>query len=146
MNMGFDGFVGDVPYETLKMGGLNLVIEYLKTKKSEKSNDINGRFTAKYRRVTLFSGEDILYNEVEENPHYIDDMTDDALNVIHEGLSLSQIRSRIEKDEGYLVVLWIRGRTPLPIEFGNHKDVVLALIDDATDVTDLAIALLKYYD
>ncbi len=143
-NPGFNGLIGDVPYETLKFdGGVNLVVEYLPTRKSKENNGVNGRFTAKFRRITLFAGDEILSDNVEINPYYVEDILDDSLNVIHEGLSLKDIRKRVSEDEGYMVVLWTQGKSPVPIELGNFKDVVLEEIDSVDDVADLAIKVLN---
>lgn len=144
-NPSFNGLIGDVPYETLKFdGGVNLVVEYLEKRTSKENNGVNGRFTSRYRRITLFAGDEILSDNVEINPYYVEDVLDDSLNVIHEGLSLSDIKKRVENDEGYMVVLWTQGQSPVPIEFGNFKDVVLEYIDDSVDLADLAIKVLKY--
>ncbi len=143
-NPGFDGLIGDVPYETLKFdGGVNLVVEYLESRKSKENNGKTGRFTSKYRRITLFAGDEILSDNVEINPYYVEDLLTDSLNVIHEGLSLSQIKKRLVNDEGYMVVLWTQGESPIPIELGNFKDVALDNIDDAIDIADLAIRVLN---
>ncbi len=143
-NPGFNGLIGDVPYETIKFdGGVNLVVEYLETRKSKENNGINGRFTSRYRRITLFAGDEILSDNVEINPYYVEDILDDSLNVIHEGCTLAEIKDRISNDEGYMVVLWTQGQTPLPIELGNFKDVVLDYIDESADVAQLAISVLN---
>lgn len=144
-NPSFEGLIGDVPYETIKFdGGVNLVVEYLESRKDKENNGINGRFTSRYRRITLFAGDEILSDNVEINPYYVEDLLEDSLNVIHEGLSLSEIKNKIEKDEGYMVVLWTQGQSPVPIELGNFKDIVLDNIDNANDVADLAIKVLNY--
>ena len=143
-NPGFEGLIGDVPYETIKFdGGVNLVVEYLESRKDKENNGINGRFTSRYRRITLFAGDEILSDNVEINPYYVEDLLEDSLNVIHEGLSLNEIKNKIEKDEGYMVVLWTQGQSPVPIELGNFKDIVLDNIDNANDVADLAIKVLN---
>lgn len=143
-NPGFNGLIGDVPYETLKFdGGVNLVVEYLESRKSKENNGVNGRFTSRYRRITLFAGDEILSDNVEINPYYVEDILDDSLNVIHEGLDLKDIKKRVADDEGYMVVLWTQGKSPLPIEFGNFKDIVLENIDNCDDVADLAIKVLN---
>lgn len=144
MNSGFNGLVGDVPYETLKFDGdVNLVVEYLTSRNAKESDGVHGRFTARYRRVTLFAGDEILSDNVESNPYYVEDLLDDSLNIIHEGLSLNDIKKRIESGDGYMIVLWSHGKSPLPIELGNFKDVVLDYIDEAEDVADLAIHVLN---
>lgn len=143
-NPGFSGLIGDVPYETLKFdGGVNLVVEYLETRKSKENNGKNGRFTSKYRRITLFAGDEILSDNVEINPYYVEDILDESLNVIHEGLTLKQIKERVSNDEGYMIVLWTQGKSPVPVELGNFKDTVLSLIDNVEDVADLAIEVLN---
>ena len=143
-NPSFEGLIGDVPYETIKFdGGVNLVVEYLENRKDKENNGINGRFTSRYRRITLFAGDEILSDNVEINPYYVEDLLEDSLNVIHEGLSLNEIKNKIEKDEGYMVVLWTQGQSPVPIELGNFKDIVLDNIDNANDVADLAIKVLN---
>ncbi len=143
-NPSFEGLIGDVPYETIKFdGGVNLVVEYLESRKDKENNGVNGRFTSRYRRITLFAGDEILSDNVEINPYYVEDLLEDSLNVIHEGLSLNEIKNKIEKDEGYMVVLWTQGQSPVPIELGNFKDIVLDNIDNADDVTDLAIKVLN---
>lgn len=143
-NPSFEGLIGDVPYETIKFdGGVNLVVEYLESRKDKENNGINGRFTSRYRRITLFAGDEILSDNVEINPYYVEDLLEDSLNVIHEGLSLNEIKNKIEKDEGYMVVLWTQGQSPVPIELGNFKDIVLNNIDNANDVADLAIKVLN---
>lgn len=145
-NPGFNGLIGDVPYETIKFDGeVNLVVEYLKTRKSKENDGKTGRFTSPYRRITLFANDEILSDNVEINPYYIEDILDDSLNVIHEGLTLEEIKQRLENDEGYMVVLWTRGRTPLPIEFGNFKKLVLDRIDEAEDLTALAIEVVNSF-
>ena len=134
-NPSFEGLIGDVPYETIKFdGGVNLVVEYLESRKDKENNGINGRFTSRYRRITLFAGDEILSDNVEINPYYVEDLLEDSLNVIHEGLSLNEIKNKIEKDEGYMVVLWTQGQSPVPIELGNFKDIVLDNIDNANDL------------
>lgn len=144
-NPSFEGLIGDVPYETIKFdGGVNLVVEYLESRKDKENNGVNGRFTSRYRRITLFAGDEILSDNVEINPYYVEDLLEDSLNVIHEGLSLNEIKNKIEKDEGYMVVLWTQGQSPVPIELGNFKDIVLDNIDNANDVADLAIKVLNY--
>lgn len=146
-NPGFNGLIGDVPYETISFdGGVNMIVEYLETRKSKENNSINGRFTSKYRRITLFAGDEILSDNVEINPYYVDDILDDTLNVIHEGLSLKEIKERISEDEGYLIVLWTQGKTPLPIELGNFKDIVLEEIDNVEDLVDLAIKVISFQE
>lgn len=146
-NPGFNGLIGDVPYETISFdGGVNMIVEYLETRKSKENNGINGRFTSKYRRITLFAGDEILSDNVEINPYYVDDILDDTLNVIHEGLSLKEIKERISEDEGYLIVLWTQGKTPLPIELGNFKDIVLEEIDNVEDLVDLAIKVISFQE
>lgn len=143
-NPGFNGLIGDVPYETLKFdGGVNLVVEYLESRNAKENNGINGRFTSRYRRITLFAGDEILSDNVEINPYYVEDMLEDSLNVIHEGLSLTEIKNKIENDEGYMLVLWTHGQSPVPIELGNFKDIVLKNIDDVSDVAELAIKVLN---
>ncbi len=143
-NPSFEGLIGDVPYETIKFdGGVNLVVEYLESRKDKENNGVNGRFTSRYRRITLFAGDEILSDNVEINPYYVEDLLEDSLNVIHEGLSLNEIKNKIEKDEGYMVVLWTQGQSPVPIELGNFKDIVLNNIDNANDVADLAIKVLN---
>lgn len=143
-NPSFEGLIGDVPYETIKFdGGVNLVVEYLESRKDKENNGVNGRFTSRYRRITLFAGDEILSDNVEINPYYVEDLLEDSLNVIHEGLSLNEIKNKIEKDEGYMVVLWTQGQSPVPIELGNFKDIVLDNIDNANDVADLAIKVLN---
>ena len=143
-NPSFEGLIGDVPYETIKFdGGVNLVVEYLESRKDKENNGINGRFTSRYRRITLFAGDEILSDNVEINPYYVEDLLEDSLNVIHEGLSLNEVKNKIEKDEGYMVVLWTQGQSPVPIELGNFKDIVLDNIDNANDVADLAIKVLN---
>lgn len=145
-NIGFDGLIGDVPYETIKFDGdVNLVVEYLKTRKSKENMGDTGRFTSPYRRITLFAGDEILSDNVEINPYYVEDILDDSLNTIHEGLSLKEIKKRILDDEGYMVVLWTRGRTPLPIELGNFKDLVLDSIDEVDDLTSLAVLVVNSF-
>ena len=145
-NPGFDGLIGDVPYETLKLdGGVNLVVEYLRTRKSKENDGKTGRFTSPYRRITLFAGDEILSDNVEINPYFVDDILEDSLNTIHEGLSLGEIKKRISDDEGYLVVLWTRGRTPLPVELGNFKDLVLERIDSVDDLTSLTIEVVNSF-
>ena len=91
----------------------------------------------------MFAGDEILSDNVEINPYYVEDLLEDSLNVIHEGLSLNEIKNKIEKDEGYMVVLWTQGQSPVPIELGNFKDIVLDNIDNANDVADLAIKVLN---
>lgn len=143
-NPSFEGLIENVPYETIKFdGGVNLVVEYLESRKDKENNGINGRFTSRYRRITLFAGDEILSDNVEINPYYVEDLLEDSLNVIHEGLSLNEIKNKIEKDEGYMVVLWTQGQSPVPIELGNFKDIVLDNIDNANDVADLAIKVLN---
>jgi len=44
-----------MPYETLKFDGrTNLVVEYFESKKTKEKNGVNGLFTSRYRRITLF--------------------------------------------------------------------------------------------
>lgn len=67
---------------------------------------------------------------------------ENALEIIHEGLGLSDIKERILNNEEYIVVLWKKGESPLPIDLGMFKDVTLDLIDNASSIAELTFNVL----
>ena len=142
---------GDVSREVIPFdNGTRAVIEYLKDKDSEVSNEF-GRFTAKFRRVTLHGKLGVLSERVELNPFYdrdADKLNDKwqreySLEVIHEGLSLDEIKKRVENNESYLVVIWKKGHAPLPVDLGYHRKVTLSLIDNSNTVEALTFNVIN---
>ena len=142
---------GDVSSEIIDFdNGNRVVIEYLEGRDSEVS-DAYGRFTAKYRHITLYSKLNVLSQKVELNPFY--DKDADRLNnqwhenysleVIHEGLSLEDIKKRVENNESYLVVIWKKGHAPLPVDLGYHGKVTLSLIDNVSSVEALTFNVIN---
>ena len=142
---------GDVSREVIEFdNGNRVVIEYLESRDSECSDSV-GRFTAKFRRVTLFSKLNVLSERLELNPFFDRDASrlndewhaDYSLEVIHEGLSLDEIRKRVESGQSYLVVIWKKGQAPLPVDLGFHRKVTLSLIDGVSSVEDLTFNVIN---
>ncbi len=142
---------GDVSSEVIDFdNGNRVVIEYLEKRDSEVSDSF-GRFTAKFRRITLYSKLNVISEKVELNPFY--DKDADRLNnewrenysleVIHEGLSLDEIKKRVENKESYLVVIWKKGHAPLPVDLGYHRKVTLSLIDNTSTVEALTFNVIN---
>lgn len=142
---------GDVSSEVIDFdNGNRVVIEYLEDRDSEVSDSF-GRFTAKYRRLTLYSKLNVISQKVELNPFY--DKEADRLNgqwhenysleIIHEGLSLDEIKKRVENKESYLVVIWKKGHAPLPVDLGYHRKVTLSLIDNTSTVEALTFNVIN---
>lgn len=142
---------GDVSSEVIDFdNGNRVVIEYLEKRDSEVSDSF-GRFTAKFRRITLYSKLNVISEKVELNPFY--DKDADRLNnewrenysleVIHEGLSLDEIKKRVENNESYLVVIWKKGHAPLPVDLGYHRKVTLSLIDNTSTVEALTFNVIN---
>jgi len=142
---------GDVSSEVIDFdNGNRVVIEYLEKRDSEVSDSF-GRFTAKFRRITLYSKLNVISEKIELNPFY--DKDADRLNnewrenysleVIHEGLSLDEIKKRVENKESYLVVIWKKGHAPLPVDLGYHKKVTLSLIDNTSTVEALTFNVIN---
>lgn len=142
---------GDVSSEVIDFdNGNRVVIEYLEKRDSEVSDSF-GRFTAKFRRITLYSKLNVINEKVELNPFY--DKDADRLNnewrenysleVIHEGLSLDEIKKRVENKESYLVVIWKKGHAPLPVDLGYHRKVTLSLIDNTSTVEALTFNVIN---
>jgi hypothetical protein len=142
---------GDVSREVIEFdNGNRVVIEYLEDRDSIVSDSF-GRFTAKFRRVTLSSKLNVLSERVELNPFYDKEASSYnnewqasySLEVIHEGLSLEDIKKRVENDESYLVVIWKKGKAPLPVDLGYHKKVTLSLIDGVNSVEALTFNVIN---
>jgi hypothetical protein len=142
---------GDVSREVIEFdNGNRVVIEYLEDRDSSVSDSF-GRFTAKFRRVTLSSKLNVLSERVELNPFYDKEASSYnnewqasySLEVIHEGLSLDDIKKRVENDESYLVVIWKKGKAPLPVDLGYHKKVTLSLIDGVNSVEALTFNVIN---
>lgn len=146
---------GDVSSETIEFdNGNRVVIEYLENRDACVNDDF-GRFTAKFRRVTLFSKLSVLSERVELNPFYDKNASmknkewqkesdfGDELEVIHEGLSLDEIKRCVEAGESYLVIIWKKGSKPLPVDLGYHRKVTLSLIDDAGSVAGLTFNVIN---
>lgn len=142
---------GDVSSEVIDFdNGNRVVIEYLEKRDSEVSDSF-GRFTAKFRRITLYSKLNVISEKVELNPFY--DKDADRLNnewrenysleVIHEGLSLDEIKKRVENNESYLVVIWKKGHAPLPVDLGYHRKITLSLIDNTSTVEALTFNVIN---
>jgi len=142
---------GDVSSEVIDFdNGNRVVIEYLEKRDSEVSDSF-GRFTAKFRRITLYSKLNVISEKIELNPFY--DKDADRLNnewrenysleVIHEGLSLDEIKKRVENKESYLVVIWKKGHAPLPVDLGYHWKVTLSLIDNTSTVEALTFNVIN---
>jgi len=142
---------GDVSSEVIDFdNGNRVVIEYLEKRDSEVSDSF-GRFTAKFRRITLYSKLNVISEKIELNPFY--DKDADRLNnewrenysleVIHEGLSLDEIKKRVENKESYLVVIWKKGHAPLPVDLGYHRKVTLSLIDNTSTVEALTFNVIN---
>ena len=142
---------GDVSTEIIDFdNGNRVVIEYLEDRDAEPSDEF-GRFTAKFRHVTLYSKLNVISEKIELNPFYDKDAdksntewrADYSLEVIHEGLSLDEIRKKVENDESYLVVIWKKGHAPLPVDLGFHKKVTLSLIDGVSSVEALTFNVIN---
>lgn len=142
---------GDVSREVIPFdNGSHAVIEYLETRDSEVSDEF-GRFTAKFRKVTLHGKLGVLSERIEFNPFYDKDadklnnewQKEYSLEVIHEGLSLDEIKKRIENNESYLVVIWKKGHAPLPVDLGYHRKVTLSLIDNANSIEALTFNVIN---
>lgn len=148
------GVKGDVSSESYEFdNGTYLVVDYLKSRDAPVTGDV-GRFTAKFRRVTLYGKLGVFSEKVELNPYYdreaskLNDVWSkekfgDKLEVIHEGLSLDEIKSRVESGESYLVVIWKKGNAPLPVDLGYHRHVTLSLIDDVGSVAGLTFNVIN---
>lgn len=146
---------GDVSSESYDFQkGNRLVIDYLEDRDSPVCDSV-GRFTAKYRKVTLYGKLGVLSEVVELNPFYDRDagelnskwQKDDSfgtnLEVIHEGLSLDGIKDRVSDGKSYLVVIWKKGNAPLPVDLGFHRDVTLSVIDSAGSVAGLTFNVIN---
>ncbi len=142
---------GDVCSEVIEFdNGYRVLIEYLEDRNSECCDNV-GRFTAKFRKVTLSSRLNVLSEKVELNPFFDKDALkfndewreDYSLEVIHEGLSLDEIKDRIESDQSYLVVIWKKGQSPLPVDLGFHRKVTLSLIDNVSSVEALTFNVIN---
>ncbi|MBE6513286.1 MAG: hypothetical protein E7Z75_09135 [Methanobrevibacter olleyae] len=142
---------GDVSKEVIPFdNGSHAVIEYLKDKNSEPSDEF-GRFTAKFRRVTLHGKLGVLSERVELNPFYDKEAAklndkwqkEYSLEIIHQGLSLKEIKKKVENGESYLVIIWKKGCAPLPVDLGFHKKITLSLIDNAGSVEDLTFNVIN---
>lgn len=157
-NKAFSNIKGDIPFEYIEFdNGMKVLIEYV-TDKSSPVNNYNGKYTCKYRRIQLL-GPDGMESEIfEENPDYnskadklndkwqknnaYEDFNNYSLEIIHEGLSLKEIKQRILDDKGYLVVLWKKDTPPLPVELGKYKDSTLNYIDRSNTLTELTLNVL----
>lgn len=150
--------IGDVPFETIEFdNGIEIIIEYVNGEDEEPTN-YNGKYTSKYRKILLIGKEGIQTEKFEENPNYSentdilndklqkcnqnDEYMENALEIIHEGLGLNDIKERILNNEEYIVVLWKKGESPLPIDLDMFKDVTLDLIDNASSIAELTFNVL----
>lgn len=142
---------GDVSSEVIDFdNGNRVMIDYLEDRDSEVFPSF-GRFTAKFRRVTLYSKLNVLSQKTELNPFYDKDAVesnekwraDYSLEVIHEGLSLEEIKKKVENNESYLVVIWKKGHAPLPVDLGYHRKVTLSLIDNTGSVEALTFNVIN---
>lgn len=142
---------GDISQEVIEFdNGSRVVIEYLENRDSELSDEF-GRFTAKFRKISLYTKLNLLSQKIELNPFYDKSAVEAndkwrsnySLEVIHEGLSLEEIKKRVSNDESYLVVIWKKGRAPLPVDLGYHKKVTLSLIDNVSTVEALTFNVIN---
>lgn len=158
----FSNIKGDVPFETIEFDdGVMIFIEYVNDKNSSSTN-YNGKYTCKYRKIKILGTNPLPNEKFEENPYYSEEanhlnnkwqksnateqFNENAIQVIHEGLELDEIKERINNDESYLVVLWKKGNPPVPIDLGLYKDVTLSLIDDATTLSELTFNVIYSLD
>lgn len=142
---------GDVSREVIEFdNGSRVVVEYLEDREGQ-CCDARGRFTAKYRRVSLFSKLSLQSERVELNPFYDKSAVEAdeewrsnySLEVIHEGLSLDEIKERVTGGASYLVVIWKKGNPPLPVDLGYHKKITLSLIDGVSSVEALTFNVIN---
>ena len=146
---------GDVSSESYELdNGSILVVDYLESRDAPVSEGF-GRFTAKFRKVIPYGKLGVLSERVELNPFYDkeagvlndkwkkEDSFGNSLEVIHEGLSLEEIKDRVESGESYLVVIWKRGNAPLPVDLGFHSRVTLSVIDSASSVAGLTFNVIN---
>lgn len=116
-----------------------VIIEYFE---DEECNTQSTRYDGKYRRITLHGKLGSETSRVEENP-YIAQNFGSNLEIIDAGLSLKEIKERVQRGESYLVVIWKRGNMPLPVDLGYHKDITLKLVDQATSTKELAFNVIN---
>lgn len=142
---------GDISQEVIEFdNGSRVVIEYLENRESDVSDEF-GRFTAKFRKISLFSKLSLISEKIELNPFYDKDaeLLNDkwranySLEVIHEGLTLDEIKKKVEDNESYLVVIWKKGKAPLPVDLGYHKKVTLSVIDNVSTVEALTFNVIN---
>ena len=158
----FSNIKGDVPFETIEFDeGVTIFIEYVNDKNSSATN-YNGKYTCKYRKIKILGTNPEPNEKFEENPYYSEEannlndkwqknnineqFNNNAIQIIHEGLELDEIKERIINDESYLVVLWKKGNSPVPIDLGLYKDVTLSLIDDAVTLAELTFNVMHNLD
>lgn len=149
----FSNIDGDIPFETIEFdNGTEILIEYV-TGEEELPDNYNGKYTCKYRRMKLLDDGVLKSEKFEENPNYSGDadtlndkwqrshineeFQENALEIIHEGLELADIKKRILNDESYMVVICKKGNPPLPIDLGLFKDITLSLIDNSVTLAEL---------
>lgn len=142
---------GDVSHEIIEFdNGTRIVVEYLENRDAD-CCDSYGRFTAKYRRVRLYTKLSLVSEKIELNPFYDKGAVQSndewrsqySLEVIHEGLSLNEIKERVKNGDSYLVVIWKKGHPPLPIDLGFHRKVTLSLIDGVGSVEALTFNVIN---
>jgi len=128
---------------------LQVTIDYVNDDDSD-NKAINGRFTSKLRRVKLIEDNSVKIEKTESNPYFddrmlnvINDVSDDKLQVIDEGLSLEEIKKKISNNESYLVILWKKGNPPLPVDLCYHRDITLRLIDNSTSTKELTFNVIN---
>lgn len=155
----FSNIKGDIPFEVLTFDNqMTVKIDYLKDKDCEVTN-YNGRFTSKYRRITLIGKLGILSEKIEENPYYdeeADKLNDkwqksnteeetfgSSLEIIDEGLSLEEIKERVSNNQSYLVIIWKKGNAPLPVDLGYHRDITLSVIDNVQTKAELVFTVIN---
>lgn len=148
---------GDIPFEKIEMENNNeIFVEYLDEDK--KCTNAHGRFTAKYRRTTILDeNRNIITSKLEENPNYDQEAStlnnkwqrrdiidnENTLQIIHEGLTLKEIKEKIENNQSYLVILWKPHNSPIPVDLGYHKNTTLSIIDNAQSVGELTFNVIN---
>lgn len=142
---------GDVARERIDFdNGTHVVIEYLENRDSDVSDNF-GRFTAKFRHVSLYTKLSLVSEKIELNPFYDKSAvsmgdkwrSNYSLEIIHEGLLLEEIKKRVMDGESYLVVLWKKDNPPVPVDLGFHRKVTLSVIDEVSSVKALTFNVIN---
>lgn len=127
-----------------------VTIDYINDDNSYHTKQVNGRFSSKYRLVKLIKDDEVKIEKTENNPYYddrildvINEVDEDKLQVIDEGLSLEDIKKKISNNESYLVILWKKGNPPLPVDLGYHRDITLKLIDNSNSTKELTFNVIN---